>query len=230
MQRPSVLWRSALAFLLPARCVGCGAHGSYLCEACLRDAPWLGPPLCSRCAEPGWEGRCDRCRRRPLALDGVVAPFLMAGVIRHAVHRLKYRDLRAVSPVLGAAMADAFRRTSPPADALVPVPLHPRQLRRRGYNQAALLAKEIGRRLEMPVWEEALRRPHLGPPQVSLGTREDRWANMTGAFVSARDLSGRALVLVDDVMTTGSTLHSAATALKAAGAASVWGLVLAREA
>ena len=115
------------------------------------------------------------------------------------------------------------------ADALVPVPLHPKQMHRSGYNQSLLLAEEVGRRLGLPVWAKAPRRSQPGHTQVSLASRAERWANMADAFQADEGLSGRALVLVDDVMTTGSTLHSGAATLKAAGASSVWGLVAARE-
>ena len=163
--------------------------------------------------------------------NGVAATLVFEGLTQEAVIRLKYRNLRALAAPMATVMADLLREQSPPMDALVPVPLHPRQLRRRGYNQSELLAHEIGRLSGLPVWDTAIRRAHEGQPQVSLESRESRWANVAGAFSSPEGapLAGRELVLIDDVMTTGSTLHGAATALKEAGARSVWGLVFARE-
>ena len=126
-------------------------------------------------------------------------------------------------------MANALQQRDLDIDALVPVPLHPRQLRRRGYNQAALLAKEVGRRLDIPVEETYLRRHRWSGPQVRVADYESRWANVAYAFQCDADVQGKTLLLVDDVMTTGSTMHSAASTLKAAGAESVWALTLARE-
>lgn len=175
------------------------------------------------------------CRLRPLALHGVVVPLVYGGVARQAVHLLKYRNLRALAPPMAVVMAQALQQASPPVDALVPVPLHPRRLRWRGYNQSALLAAEVGKLLGIPVLDTVLRRVHEGWPQVSLTSRESRWANVAYAFESAASptsgasLQGKDLMLVDDVMTTGSTLDAAATALLKAGARSVGALVFARD-
>ena len=225
----SSVWNRALTTVLPAKCVGCGVSGTYLCDDCLASAPWLEPPLCEMCAEPGTASPCSRCRLRPLAVNGTVAVFAMDGVIRKAVHQLKYRNLRALAPVLGAPMAKALMHRGLAIDALVPIPLHPRQLRRRGYNQAALLAKEVGLRVDIPVEETYLHRHRWSGPQVGVADYDSRWANVAYAFQCDADVQGKLLLLVDDVMTTGSTMHSAASTLKAAGAAHVWALALARE-
>ena len=151
------------------------------------------------------------------------------GVAQKAVHSLKYRNLRAVAPLMAAVMAQALGQTSPAVDALIPVPLHPRQLRRRGYNQAFLLAGEVGRLRSITVWDTVLHRVFEGKPQVTLSSRESRWANVAYAFESTAPVSGNHLVLVDDVMTTGSTLNAAAGALLKAGARTVRALVFARD-
>ena len=225
----SSVWNKVLTTVLPAQCVGCGVSGTYLCDDCIATAPWLEEPLCEMCAAPGAASPCSRCRLRPLALDGTVAVFAMDGVIRKAVHQLKYRNLRALAPILGARMAEALTQRGVAIDALVPIPLHPRQQRKRGYNQAALLAKEVGRRLELPMEEAYLRRHRWSGPQVTAADYDSRWANVAYAFQCDADVQGKTLLLVDDVMTTGSTMHSAASTLKAAGASSVWALALARE-
>ena len=224
-------WQKTIELLLPARCVGCGAHGAYLCEACARGMPYLQPPACPGCAAQGWDARCPRCHAQPFAFDRATAAFRFAGAARTAVHRLKYQDLRALAPVMAGAMAEALEHSRVAVDVVVPVALHPKQLRRRGYNQAALLARGVGARLGVRVHEGALVRRRDTSAQVEMTSEEARHANMADAFEAAAgvDLAGQAVVLVDDVLTTGSTLHSAAAALKVAGAMRVHALVYARD-
>ncbi len=144
-------------------------------------------------------------------------------------HFLKYRGWRAAAPVLGGLLAAYLDTHKLPGETLVPVPLHHRRLRSRGYNQSQLLAKEAGKLLDMPVREGLLKRAKDSPPQVEARTSEQRRANVAGSFVASDEVEGLAILLVDDVATTGSTLMACAAALKDAGAASVWGLVLARD-
>jgi ComF family protein len=117
-----------------------------------------------------------------------------------------------------------------PVDVLVPVPLHRRRLRERGYNQSALLARELGKLTALPVVSDCLVRIRSAAPQARAATAAERRSNVAGAFTccDAR-LEGRRVLLIDDVATTGATLNACAGALKAAGTVSVWALVLARE-
>ncbi|MDP6226402.1 MAG: phosphoribosyltransferase family protein, partial [Dehalococcoidia bacterium] len=117
----------------------------------------------------------------------------------------------------------------PPGEVLVPVPLHPNRLRNRGYNQSALLARELAKLSGLALDQGLLARVTNAPPQAGTASRRRRRANVEGGFRCTGEAGGKAVVLVDDVATTGSTLSACAAALKAAGAASVWGLVLARE-
>ena len=152
----------------------------------------------------------------------------MEGAIRSAVHALKYRNLRAAAPTLGRLMAGWVESNPISGQALVPVPLHRRRLRERGYNQSELLAREVAKERALPVLDGILVRTRDTPPQVSL-SYDDRVKNVEGSFECRADVSGRSLILVDDVVTTGSTLFACAAALKAGGAVAVWGLALARE-
>jgi len=149
------------------------------------------------------------------------------------VHRLKYRGWRAAAPVLGGLLAGYLEHhhfpAQPTGQVLVPVPLHPRRLRSRGYNQSHLLAKEAGKLLDLPVREDLLKRAKDSSPQVEARSREQRRANVAGSFEADAGAEGLSILLVDDVATTGSTLMACAAALKDAGATSVWGLVLARD-
>ena len=219
--------------LFPKRCVGCDREGTFLCAACQEELPRLEPPFCFLCARPGrlMMRLCPRCWERPLEIDGVRAPYRMEGAIREAVHALKYQNVRAVACTLGQLLADFIADTAPPADVLVPVPLHPRRERSRGYNQSLLLARSTGKALGLPVEGNALRRLCPTPSQARSAREEERWANVAGAFeAEAALVQGRRVLLIDDVCTTGATLEACSVALKQAGATSVWGIILGREA
>lgn len=188
------------------------------------------PPLCERCGLPlSWEGKCPGCQRSRLELDGIRSVFRFEGVARQAIHQLKYRHSRALAEPLARLLHDYLRQRTLPADVLVPVPLHSRRLRQRGYNQAAELSRALGRLADLPVVEDSLCRVRDNPPQVRAGAGL-RQANVAEAF-ACRDqrLGGRRVLLVDDVCTTGATLSACGAAVRRCGAASVWALTVARE-
>jgi ComF family protein len=151
-------------------------------------------------------------------------------LIRRAVHHLKYGHFKALAAPLGQLLAQYVESWPVAADVLVPVPLHSRRLRERGYNQSALLAAEVGKRNGLPLVTDSLVRLRHTKSQVKTADAEERQRNLAGAFGCRNaKLAGKRVLVVDDVCTTGATLNSCATALRAAGAASVWGLALARE-
>lgn len=153
----------------------------------------------------------------------------MDGAVEQLVYSLKYRNLRAAAPDMGRLLAEYLASNPMPADVLMPVPLHGRRERERGYNQAALLARELSKHTGVPMETRVLRRTRNTPPQVSMKSQEDRRRNMDGAFGCAGNAAGLSVLLIDDVVTTGSTMSACAKALKSAGALSVWGLALARQ-
>jgi ComF family protein len=131
---------------------------------------------------------------------------------------------------LAGFLSDYLAANSVPGEVLVPVPLHPKRLRERGYNQSILLANELGKLADLPVVDDCLMRKRHAHPQARTSTMEERRDNVAGAFVCRdRRLRDKQVLLIDDVSTTGATLDACAAAIKSAGAASVWGLVLARE-
>lgn len=126
--------------------------------------------------------------------------------------------------------ADYLQLNPLPGEAIVPVPLHPRRLRERGYNQSGLLVKELGRLTNLPVIEDSLIRVKEARPQVRASNVKERRRNVASAFICRDEkVSGKQIILVDDVCTSGATLESCAAALKSKGAIMVWGLTLARE-
>jgi len=229
--RAGKLIELAVDSFFPRRCVGCGKGGGFLCPECLGKLPRLFPPLCPHCGRPQASGIvCPSCRQRQTEIDGIRSPFRFDEVIRKAIHELKYRNLKAISPCLAELLADYLRSNPLPGEALVCVPLHPRRLKERGYNQSSLLARELSRRIDLPVIEDCLIRVQQAQPQVRAVDVEERRRNVADAFVCRDEkVSGKQIILIDDVCTSGATLESCAAALKNKGAASVWGLTLARE-
>jgi len=225
------LKRVALDLLFPRWCVGCGKEGSYICDDCRRNLPFISPPVCPYCGRPlGHETQCRGCDNTPAEIDGIRAPFIFDGVIRRAVHELKYRNLRMLAPAMAGLLNDYLTENPLPGDVVVPVPLHRKRLRERGYNQSALLAGELGRLRELPVIENCLVRRSYTPPQARSAGVGERQKNVENAFACLDSrLKNKKVVLIDDVSTSGATLNAGAKALKASGAASVWGLVLALE-
>lgn len=217
--------------LFPSRCPGCGRRGVLICDDCLEQVPWLGTDVCPCCALPrrsGWI--CSACRVDPDALDGARAACRVDGLVRKAIHELKYRGARTRAPLLASLLAGVIEDRPLQLDLLVPVPLASRRQRERGFNQAELIASALGQRLAVPVAADVLHRTRHTRPQVGQ-TSEQRRTNLAGAFAcpSPDRIAGRRIGLVDDVLTTGSTLRGCAEELRAAGAVRVYGLVIARE-
>ena len=144
-------------------------------------------------------------------------------------HDLKYRHVRIAVPYMAQLLAEYLERNPYPVDAYCPVPLHLRRERSRGFNQSELIARELGQMTGVPVDSDALRRTRNTPPQVSMESPGDRRRNIDDAFECLSDAKGRRYMLIDDVVTTGSTMSACAEALKNAGAANVWGLAFARQ-
>lgn len=220
--------RGLLDLLFPPRCVGCRETGSLLCAKCRDEFELLEPPFCPHCGRPRTNGRlCPLCQRDPLRIDGVRSVAYFDGTLREAIHRFKYSNLQDLAIPLGKLMGDYWEKSPLPAEIIVPVPLHTDRLRERGYNQAALLARELGKNIGLPVSENSLVRVRATRPQVDLNAQE-RKENVSDAFRSSNvDLRAKRVLLVDDVCTTGATLEACSIALRQVGVRSVWALTLA---
>ena len=229
--------------LFPPRCVACRRLGAWLCPDCQNKVEAIRPPVCRWCGLPLEEpapppsallqhalSTCERCREGLHEFDGLVAYAFHTDPLRQAIHELKYEDLRSLAAPLGRLMAQGWSLLAPrddDVDVIVPVPLHPTRQRQRGYNQAALLARELGAHLQRPVVEDALIRTKATAPQVGLNAQE-RQANVRDAFQCVNSsLGGKRVLLVDDVCTTGATLEAASAALRKGGVSSVWAYTLA---
>ena len=231
-----------IAAVAAPSCVACGLVLERpllgpCCAGCWASIPPLGTPRCRVCGVPtasahgltADEVPCSACRRRPSAVARGAVAADYSGVLRRAVHAFKYDGRTSLAGPLTELLRTRAADVLGGADVVVPVPLHPWRRLQRGFNQAALLAAG----LELPVCQ-ALRRRRATPAQVGL-TAAARRRNVRGAFAPAwrvvwspRCLEGRVVVLVDDIRTTGATLHECAVVLKEMGAAEVRSAALAQ--
>ena len=212
--------------LLAQDCILCaGPSASRLvCEACSASLPRLAH-ACARCAmELGEAGVCGECRRRVPSFDAALAAFEYRFPLDRLVQRFKYAGDLAAGKWLALELAACVEHCERP-DLLVAPPLAPARLRERGFNQAVVLAKAVGRRLGVRHSPDALVKLRETSPQPGLG-RKARLANLRDAFRCDARLAGEHVAIVDDVMTTGATADTVARVLKAAGAArvSVWAI------
>lgn len=150
------------------------------------------------------------------------------GTLRGAIHQFKYGCVRDLARPLGEMLVSYWQQAPISVELIVPVPLHTRRLRERGYNQSALLAQHLGAALRVPISSDCLRRDRYTVSQTRLGAQE-RSRNVEGAFTCVgRRVRGRRILLIDDVCTTGATLGACSRALEAGGASAVWALTVAR--
>ena len=216
-------WNIA-SVLFGGSCFLCrGAARELLCGACDADLPRLARPLCPRCALESPHGElCGRCLSQAPAYDATRAALAYEFPADALVQALKFRGELALAPLLAALLAERVRTER--VDCIVPVPLSPERLRRRGYNQAVEIARHVpGGKLELTLCE----RTRDAPPQMELPF-DARQRNVRGAFRCTRSLDGATVAVVDDVMTTGATLDEIARTLKRAGAQRVVNWVVAR--
>lgn len=227
---------SLLDFLFPKRCVGCKKIGSYLCANCFIKISFDVEELCLICNRHANEGLIHPGCRTNYTIDGAFASIAYNSMAKRLVHSFKYRPyLYSVREVLidlmyeGLIQKEGLHKVIQHDSVLVPIPLHTTKLRERGYNQAKLLAKGMGKRFSLPVADILIRQKKTDR-QFAL-TRVQRLANIKDAFALKKDqeidLRNKTVFLIDDVVTSGATLNEAAKVLKRVGAEKVYGLTLA---
>jgi ComF family protein len=233
--------RRIVDLALPPRCAACDnaveAQGQ-LCGDCFGRTHFIGPPYCARCGVPfasagqgGAGALCPACQERPPIFGTARAALRYDEQARRLILPLKHADRVELAAVLAPMMARAGATLLDRADVLVPVPLHRRRLYQRKFNQAAILALAIGRLSRRPVLPDALVRTRRTMP-LEDKTPLERMEEVSGSIAArpsrTEALRGRAVLLIDDVMTSGATANACADALLAAGATAVDVLVAAR--
>jgi ComF family protein len=235
----SELLQAAVSLLYPATCTICGKNvraGEYLCYGCEGKLIPIVAPFCQTCSEP-FKGSidnaftCANCAHRTIYFDAAVAAYRSRGIVRDVIHEFKYArhiHLRhLVARWLRAALDDERLRDCN-FDLIVPVPLHPARERERGFNQASLLSELLSAQTSIPC-KSVLERIRYTTTQTALD-RSERMENLHNAFRLRKnaDVRGLRVLLIDDVLTTGSTLSECARVLKRAGALSVHAATAAR--
>lgn len=223
------LLERAADLLFPPRCALCGEvlavkdRAEGLCRACREEIPFFPADRCPRCGgKTDTGGFCEACLR-PFAFESACAAFPYERV-RTAIHLFKYRGGKGFGEGLGRLAAEYLRRTHTEllsgVDVMIPVPLHPKKERRRGFNQTILLCRAVSAETALPLCERGLLRRKDTMPQSLLSPAE-RKENLRGVFVVNADVAGKRVLLVDDIFTSGATCGECARALYRAGAESV---------
>lgn len=217
--------------VLPGCCLLCGQR-SYrprdICHRCEQDLPWL-KSACARCGGPVpvRAAVCGNCVKRPPVQDRTRAPFRYAWPLDAIIQRFKFNDDQAAGRMLGELFAQDLLAKNPLAECVLPVPLHPRRLRERGFNQSVMLAASVASALGLPVRDDIVERVRETAPQTGM-TAIARRRNVRGAFALRDGAVPAHVAILDDVVTTGSTTAEIARLLRRAGARTVEVWALAR--
>lgn len=225
-----------LDIIYPPRCPMCGdiiiPGKGLVCPDCAPKLPYVGEPACARCGkalEKEEKEYCFDCGRRNHFFDQGVSVWSYNEMVKNSIYRYKYRQKREYAALYIEELAKVLVKRLPywKPELLLPIPVHKTRLRQRGYNQAALLADGLSRRFSIPVREDILVRRKKTRPQKELSVQERR-NNLRQAFaVNTSALTAEAVVLVDDIYTTGATVDVAAELLKKAGVSRVYFITLA---
>jgi len=216
--------------LFPKRCASCDAWGSYLCDLCKQELRYFDFSLCPICDRPTNNGKTHDVCRSPLGLDGFIPIVQYREPASDLMKKIKYARVRDAAREAYSMFSLHWPDFAPSFDALIPVPMHPKKLRARGFNQAELFAHHLGKLNRTPILADALVKIRETASQASLKV-DDRKQNLQQGFVCLhkKDVQNKKIGLVDDVATTRTTLSLACEVLKKAGAKEVWGVVLAHS-
>lgn len=223
-----------LSLFFPKKCINCKAFGEYICATCFTLFDFDVPLLCGVCGRQAVGGLTHPSCRSRYSIDGIFVSLVYKGIAKKLIYQFKFQpyltDLRFVIGELfydGLIQQESFFRVMKMNVYLVPIPLHRKRLRERGYNQAELLALDLSKKFGVPT-QILLKRTVQTTTQVGK-TQAERRENMKGAFIISSNcsLNDKTIFLIDDVVTSGATMNEGAKVLKRAGAKAVYGLALA---
>ena len=228
---------SIIDLFFPKTCPGCGrviSSDNFLCKDCSKELTFIRPPLCPICGIPlefGESHICGKCLIKPPFFKAARSCALYQGPLSKSISLFKYEGVTALARPLSLIMIRALSPFIEKAnvDLILPVPLHIKRLRQRGFNQALLLARQLGKGLGIPVNGSILKKVKETPPQVGLSQKK-RLKNVKGSFkvFSKKEIEDKNILLVDDVFTTGTTVNECSKVLVRAGARGVFVITLAR--
>lgn len=231
--------RALLDLLIPPRCHICHvpvyeAENLHICKECYTKLPFITSAVCTVCGIPfagaGGDHPCGSCIKEPPSYSAARAALRYDLACRDLIHAYKYSGKYSLRRPLGLLTADALAdfASNSRAELLLPVPLHKKRLRERGFNQALLIAEVLSLQWNIPLLRQGLARTRWTQPQIELD-RKERLNNLKGAFTvtDTTAISGRRVMLVDDVFTTGSTLVECSKTIKHAGAAEIFAVTIA---
>jgi len=221
-----------LDFLFPPRCAGCDKWGERYCESCQEQTKIIGSSICQVCGEPhtGTSSHvCQRCQITELFYINLRSWAYFEGPLQKAIHKLKYKRDLGLGEKLALPLVNLLKVNNWDIDLITAVPLDASRKRDRGFNQSLCLARPLAWKTGLPVVASIIKRIRKTRSQVGLSL-EERRINVTGAFLAEKKLvKGKSILIIDDVVTTGSTINSCAEALMKAEASKVYGLTLARS-
>ena len=224
-------WK-ALDLIFPPRCAGCDQWGERYCASCQEKTKLISSPICQICGEPVSGGECSTCRRcraSKLFYTAIRSWAYFEGPLQKAIHKLKYKKDLGLSEILAQPMIQLLAEQKWKIDLIIAIPLDNNRQRERGFNQSLCIARPIAWSNEIMIKPSAIRRVKITRSQVGLSL-EERKNNVADVFCAEQKIVyGKSILVVDDVVTTGSTINSCAAALSKAGALHVYGITLARS-
>jgi len=231
---PTTIKNFTLDLLFPKACLICRQEGEFLCVSCSNTLTVIAPS-CLICKSRCPEGKiCHSCRKKT-PIRRIYTPFTYKNKhVRNLIHVYKYERAKELAEPLAKFVTGAMRKANFIAKknmVIIPVPLHWRRERERGFNQSELIALKISESLGLPVLEKTMARRKNTLPQIDMKNDVIRRQNISGAFAisNPKSIVGKTIILVDDVITSGATINEAANTLREAGAKSVWAAAIARR-
>ena len=215
-------WTSIIQdWLFPPTCILCGDAGDKgrdLCLACAQSLPYnlIACPQCGLPLQFETDTPCGNCLKHPPTFDRSIATFQFEEPVRHLIHALKFHARYPCARLLGDMLADKLTKLEDKPDIIIPVPLHPKRYRERGYNQALELARIVSKRLDLPLDYQHCIRTHATQAQTELNALQ-RSRNMRKAFAIVKPITYQHVAILDDVVTTGATVNELAKVLRKSG-------------